>query len=294
MCPYRHARRCAGAEVPANVARHGTATPPTGPVPPAPRGGCVSGPSRRKQDPRLLVVSEIHKAVQALEEVILVASVLVGTKVTRTVGVERLDEFTTGEGHTSFDALCSFRCHDRPNNFTSMATGWKKNPSIWQVHPREGTQPMTSRVWLGSLLIGVALLVSLVVTRPVRDHFLFLLSRHSEPAAAVPAATVAVTDSGKTFHVPGCLHLHGKEKLLEAQEAIREGFTPCLRCRKEAAARSFHRWQATGFAERTPTRTGYGRGSLQGEDPAHSARQALRTLLERESTAESSMGTDQL
>src|SRR5712692_10353666 len=27
-----------------------------------------------------------------------------------------------------------------------MATGWKKNPSIWQVHPREGTQPMTSRV----------------------------------------------------------------------------------------------------------------------------------------------------
>lgn len=65
---------------------------------------------------RLLVVSEIHKAVQALEEVILVASALVGTKVTRTVGVERLDEFTAGEGHTLFDASFSFGCHGRPTD----------------------------------------------------------------------------------------------------------------------------------------------------------------------------------
>jgi hypothetical protein len=97
---------------------------------------------------------------------------------------------------------------------------------------------MTWRVWLGSLLSGVALLVGLVVVGHAHDYFSFLRSRHSEPAATVPVETVAVTENGKTFHTPGCLYLHGKEKLIEAQEAIREGFAPCVRCRKEATARS--------------------------------------------------------
>jgi len=43
---------------------------------------------------------------------------------------------------------------------------------------------------------------------------------------------VVITEDGKTFHVPGCTFIHDKAKLrtITAGEALREGYTPCVRC----------------------------------------------------------------
>jgi len=44
--------------------------------------------------------------------------------------------------------------------------------------------------------------------------------------------TVAISGdrSDKFYHVPGCSHLQGKQKLLRVEEAIREGYAPCPYC----------------------------------------------------------------
>ena len=52
----------------------------------------------------------------------------------------------------------------------------------------------------------------------------------SEPALRVPEEMVAVTADGKTFHKPGCTFIHGPWKLLSIEEAMREGYSPCIRC----------------------------------------------------------------
>jgi len=52
----------------------------------------------------------------------------------------------------------------------------------------------------------------------------------SQPARRLPQRLVAVVDGGKTFHVPGCPFMHGKYRMVTAEEAIREGYTPCNRC----------------------------------------------------------------
>jgi anti-sigma factor RsiW len=62
-----------------------------------------------------------------------------------------------------------------------------------------------------------------------------LRSYHAHPGTGVPAAMmVEVSAEGKTFHVPGCrfLHEHEKDKvrLVAAEDAIREGYAPCVRC----------------------------------------------------------------
>ena len=62
-------------------------------------------------------------------------------------------------------------------------------------------------------------------------------SYQAEPGAGVPPEMmVEIATDGKTFHVPGCKYLHKNEiggksvHLLTAAEAIREGYTPCVRC----------------------------------------------------------------
>jgi len=44
-------------------------------------------------------------------------------------------------------------------------------------------------------------------------------------------------DEGKTFHVPNCPYLHGKRRVLTAQEAVREGYVPCVRCERALLGR---------------------------------------------------------
>jgi predicted anti-sigma-YlaC factor YlaD len=61
-------------------------------------------------------------------------------------------------------------------------------------------------------------------------------SAMSQPTRRMPERLVAVVDGGKTYHVPGCPFIHGKYRMIPAREAVREGYSPCLRCMKEALA----------------------------------------------------------
>jgi methylphosphotriester-DNA--protein-cysteine methyltransferase len=48
---------------------------------------------------------------------------------------------------------------------------------------------------------------------------------------------VTVSEEGKTFHAPACPYRHDKKggevKLIAAAEAIREGYSPCVRCMRQ-------------------------------------------------------------
>jgi len=63
-----------------------------------------------------------------------------------------------------------------------------------------------------------------------------LRSEHAQAASGAPSdLIVTVSADGKTFHVPGCVFIHNKEKsrTLAAADATREGYAPCVRCMKK-------------------------------------------------------------
>jgi hypothetical protein len=64
-----------------------------------------------------------------------------------------------------------------------------------------------------------------------------LLSQHSQPATRLPAKMVAIVDGGKTFHDPKCTMMHGHPHMISAEAAARLGYSPCIRCMREALAK---------------------------------------------------------
>jgi len=63
-----------------------------------------------------------------------------------------------------------------------------------------------------------------------------LRTPHAQRGTGIPAdLMVVVADDGRTFHVPGCTFIHDKAKLrtIPASVALREGYTPCVRCLKK-------------------------------------------------------------
>jgi hypothetical protein len=94
---------------------------------------------------------------------------------------------------------------------------------------------MARRVWIASVaaLVLAALLVagSAALSRTLAQ----LRTGHARPAAFVPDGPIAVTAMGKTFHRPQCSFIHGPARAISAAEAIREGYTPCIRCMKKLA-----------------------------------------------------------
>ncbi len=91
---------------------------------------------------------------------------------------------------------------------------------------------MALRVWIAAIaVVLVAAIVCLTSHSP--QH---MRSRHSEPAAVLPEAKVAITPAGKTFHRPECRYLHGPVQMVDARTAASEGYTPDPRCMPEAMA----------------------------------------------------------
>lgn len=63
-----------------------------------------------------------------------------------------------------------------------------------------------------------------------------LRSFHAQRGSKIPPdLMVVVADGGKTFHVPGCRFIHDGAKLrtIPASVALKEGYTPCVRCLKK-------------------------------------------------------------
>lgn len=89
-------------------------------------------------------------------------------------------------------------------------------------------------------MVAVAAAILIVGSFEVGDSSAFvrpeLRSEHAQPGAGVPAEMmVVVAEDGKTFHAAGCPFIHDKARLrtIPASQALREGYTPCVRCMKK-------------------------------------------------------------
>ena len=76
---------------------------------------------------------------------------------------------------------------------------------------------------------GLRLANSLTSSHPMK-------SEHAQQAHDIPPdMLVVVSADAKVFHAPGCDFIHNKDKVrtLTAQEAIQQGYIPCLRCMRK-------------------------------------------------------------
>jgi hypothetical protein len=92
---------------------------------------------------------------------------------------------------------------------------------------------MTKKVWI-STLVCVALAAAILLPAMPSRALNGLRSQHAQPARHLPARMVAVTPAGKLFHDPHCAYIHGKTKMMTADEAVKRGYTPCTRCMQSA------------------------------------------------------------
>jgi len=101
---------------------------------------------------------------------------------------------------------------------------------LLQARPERGA----AYTWILSLAgAGLAAAAMIVFSLP-RFAVPALRAPMSEPALRAPVANlVVVSDDGKTFHVPGCTFIHGKSRMMPVEEAMREGYNPCIRCEAE-------------------------------------------------------------
>lgn len=100
------------------------------------------------------------------------------------------------------------------------------------VHP---SPPVSRRVWMLSAAAAALMAGGLTLARSSVFSYPALLSKHAKPGQGIPPdLMVAVSEDGKTFHIPGCEYLHQRPnespKLMAAAEAIRDGYVPCVRC----------------------------------------------------------------
>jgi hypothetical protein len=108
------------------------------------------------------------------------------------------------------------------------------------------SKPRSGRVWMLAMAACALFAGGYAVARvtsPERP----VLSQQAQPAVNIPPDLVVnVADGGKLFHVPGCSVLHEKEngtpRTMQAQQAIREGYAPCLRCLRKYTLQGASNW----------------------------------------------------
>ena len=93
---------------------------------------------------------------------------------------------------------------------------------------------MTLRTWFAVVAVLAILAAGYAIGLNTSRGVPVLRSEHGEPAVKVPKGLVAVTPNGKTFHDPTCKFIHGPIEMIPAGEAVAEGYTPCVRCMREA------------------------------------------------------------
>jgi hypothetical protein len=93
---------------------------------------------------------------------------------------------------------------------------------------------ISRRAWLVSVGVTGALAASAACAAALNRFVPHPLSEMSQPDRRLPQRLVAIVDGGKIFHVPGCPFMHGTYHMVTADEAVREGYTPCTRCMRDA------------------------------------------------------------
>jgi Putative zinc-finger len=92
--------------------------------------------------------------------------------------------------------------------------------------------------WILAVAAAI-LLTATVLVASVRDRNTpQLRAAMSRPVSEKFKGLVVVADESKVFHVAGCTYIHGKPQTMSADEAIHEGFTPCVRCLHELREQS--------------------------------------------------------
>jgi hypothetical protein len=106
-----------------------------------------------------------------------------------------------------------------------------------RLHRRlEGNIPGSRRSFLGWMVAAAA---GVVLVGGFEARGLLRAkspSEQAQPVAGVPPGImVLVTSEGKTFHVAGCPFIRDKAhvRTMDAREAEREGYAPCVRCLKK-------------------------------------------------------------
>ncbi len=109
-----------------------------------------------------------------------------------------------------------------------------------RLHRRlEENMPGNRRGFLGWMVAAAAAVLvagSFEVARSSVFSGPALRSDHAQPGTGVPPdMMVVVSAEGKTFHAAGCPFIHDKAHIqtIQAREALREGYVPCVRCMKK-------------------------------------------------------------
>jgi hypothetical protein len=95
--------------------------------------------------------------------------------------------------------------------------------------------------WMMTLGFAALMLLTFEVGNVVKPNASDLRSDMARSGFHIPADLVVVAvDDGKIFHVPGCRFIHDKDKLqtMNAGEALKEGYAPCVRCLKKYLSES--------------------------------------------------------
>jgi anti-sigma factor RsiW len=90
--------------------------------------------------------------------------------------------------------------------------------------------------WAGAAAAAVLVAGVLEVSRSSHPGQVAMRSQHAQPAAGVPPdMLVVVSTDGKIFHRAGCKFILDKDhtQTLTAREAMRDGYSPCIRCMKQ-------------------------------------------------------------
>lgn len=103
-----------------------------------------------------------------------------------------------------------------------------------QLRPERGS----ALGWILSLAGAGIVAAALLIFSLPRFATPALRAPMSEPTLRAAYGMVAVSDEGKTFHVPGCAFLHGKVRMIPVEDALRQGYNPCIRCEGELLRRA--------------------------------------------------------
>ena len=90
--------------------------------------------------------------------------------------------------------------------------------------------------WMVAAAAAVLVAGSFEVARSSGFGRPVLRSDHAQPGIGVPPdMMVVVSADGKTFHAAGCTFIHDKAHIqtIQAGEALRRGYAPCVRCMKK-------------------------------------------------------------
>ncbi len=87
--------------------------------------------------------------------------------------------------------------------------------------------------WMVAFAFAAMLILSFEVGNSPNFRPQSVRSQHADPGEHIPRNLVVVVEnSGKLFHVAGCpfIKTEGGVHSVTAEEALKEGYTPCVRC----------------------------------------------------------------